>query len=113
MLADDGLRETAQIRIAIHLRDIDIEVQGDFSVVVHEGRNFQIDAGIDVSELRVDQRIGAYRADARLETAAGGGNLLADFQSGFLIVYRAQRRPLQNARSGIRHDGFQHSARHV
>ena len=100
-LADDRLVDAAQVDVAGHARNVQIHVQRDIAVVVHARRDFHVDADIDVGELRVDQRIDADAADARLEAAGGGGLAVADLQGRLHVIHGAQLRRLQHLGVGI------------
>ena len=81
---------------SLHAGDLEIDVHGDFAVVVHARRQVHVHAHVDVGELGVDQRVDADAADAGLEAAGGGGLAVADLERGLLVVHRAELRRLQH-----------------
>ena len=100
-LADDRLVDAAQVDVTRDARNVQVDVQRDIAVVMHARRDFHVDADIDEGELRVDQRIDAHAADARLEAAGGGGLAVADLQRRLHVVHGAQLRRLQHLRVGV------------
>ena len=110
-LADDRLVDAAQVDVAGHAGNVQVDVQGDIAVIVHARGDFHVDADIDEGELRVDQRIDADAADAGLEAAGGGGLAVADLQRGLHVVHGAQLRRLQHLGVGVAEDGLEQGAR--
>src|SRR5205807_3071345 len=82
-LADDGLVDAPQVHVAVHAVDIQIDFERDVAVIVDAGQQIHVYSCIDVGELRIDQRVDAHAADARLETAGGRRHAIADLQRGF------------------------------
>ena len=56
VLADNRLRNTSQILILIDLRNVEIEVHGNFIVIHHKRRQVEVNAHIQKGKLRVNQR---------------------------------------------------------
>ena len=66
-LADDGLADAADIGLAGDRRNVHGNLQRDFAVGVHVRRDVDVDADVEILELRVDQRVDADAANAGLE----------------------------------------------
>ena len=63
-----------------------------------------IDADVEILELRIDQRVDADAADAGLERSGGDGNLVADLQRSFLAVEGANLGILNELGVAVVHD---------
>ena len=66
-LADDGLADTANVRLPGHRRNIHQDLQRDFAPGVHLGRDVDVYADIKILELCIHQRINAHTSDTGLE----------------------------------------------
>src|SRR5258708_30714130 len=91
-LADDGLLNTADWLEIRDRRHFDLHLQTNVAVWVNARGNLDVDADIDVLELRVHKRIHETRAGSRththsgLETAGCHGDAGADIQLCRLTV---------------------------
>src|SRR6266566_6424522 len=93
-LADDRLRDAANVRVAGHGRNVHGDFQGDFAVGVNVGGHIDIYADIQILKLGVNQRIDSDSTDARLKRACCHRNAVAYFQRGLLPIYSADLRIL-------------------
>ena len=66
-LADDGLADAADVLLASDGGNVHRNLQRDFAVGVDARRDVDVDADVEILELRVDQRVDADAADAGLE----------------------------------------------
>src|SRR5262249_8092459 len=99
--------DAAQVHLTGDARDIQLDVHGDFAVIVHARVDLHIHADVNVIELRIDQRVDADAADAGLEAAGGGGLAVADLELGWDVIDRAELRALENLRGGVAEHGLQ------
>ena len=102
-LADNGLLDTANIRIARDRRNIHCDLQRDIAVRMDAGRHVNVYAHIEILKLGIHaQRAHAGSDPQRGAKRAGGNwNAVADFEAGFDSVGNANARVFQNFGVGI------------
>ncbi len=79
------------------------DLQRDFAVGVHVRRNVDIDADVEILELRIHQRVDADAANAGLERSGGNRHAVADLQRGLLPIQRANLRILNQFGVAVAH----------
>src|SRR5689334_9981917 len=91
-LADDRLRDAADVGVASYRGYLDLNLQANFAVGMNTRRNVNVDANFLILELGVDQRIDEARsgsgshAHTGLEAPCGDRNLITDAQLGRLPI---------------------------
>jgi len=102
-LADDGLLNTADWLEIRDRRHLDLHLQTNVAVWVNPRGDLDVDADIDVLELRVDKRIHETRAagrtntDSCLEAAGCHGHAVANIQLCRLAFQGTDFRVLNDA----------------
>ena len=105
-LSDHRLLNAADVLVGVDRRDVHGELQRDFVESMHTGRDVDVHADVNVVELRIDQRIDADAADARLERTGGHRNAFTDFQRSLLTVRCANLRLLDKLATAVAHEEF-------
>src|ERR1700678_4203374 len=103
LLADDGLADTANARLADHRGNFHGDLQGHFPVRVHVRRDIDIYTDIKVLELSVHQWVDTHATDAGLERSGSYRHAFADLERRLLIVERAHLRVLQHLSIAVTH----------
>ena len=88
-LSDDGLADATDVLLAGNGGNVHRNLQRDFAVGVDMGRDVDVDAHIQILELRVDQRVDADAADAGLERSGRDRHAVADLQRSLLPIQSA------------------------
>ena len=102
-LADDGLRDAADVHVLLHAGHRDFDVQRHFVGRVHLRSHIHIYADVSIVELRGHQR----RGGIRLKAAGGIRNAVADFERNLLTIGGAHLRVVQHAGTAIRKESLQ------
>src|SRR6185437_16108577 len=102
-LAYHGLANATDVLIAVNRRDIHRQLESDFVDAVHMRRDVDVHTDVDVVELRIDQRVDAHAADARLERSGRNRHAFTDLQGGFLPVRRTNFRLLDELAAAVAH----------
>ncbi len=100
-LSDDWLLNAADVLVGIDRRNVHRKLQRYLVGAVNVRRDVDVDADIDVVELRIDQRIDAHAADARLKRSGSHWNTLSDLERCLLAVEGANLRLLQDLRIAV------------
>src|SRR5579872_3496684 len=106
-LADDRLRNPADVGRAGFRGDVHRHLQCHVAVEVYRGLYIDVHADIEILKLCIYQRVDAYSADSRLERSGSDGNTRSNLQAGFLSVGSADFRVLQQFRIGVAEQGIQ------
>ena len=85
-LADNGLLDTANIRIARDRRNIHCDLQRDIAVRMDTGRHVNVYAHIEILKLGVNQRVNADATDARLERTCGYRDAVTNLERSLLPI---------------------------
>ena len=97
-LADDGLRDAANIDKLADIGDLDFDMHRDLAVGMDLGRHRDVYADIGVGELGVHQWVDAHATDTGLEAASGDRDAVTDTQVCLVVVSGAHPRRLQQLR---------------
>ncbi len=100
-LSDDGLGDAGDGDVAGVREHFDLQLEGDFAVVVDGGGHVDVDADVEVGELGLNADAGDAGGDAGVVGAGGDGNLLTDLELGALAVGGADAGVLQDAGVGV------------
>ena len=109
VLADDGLGNATDIDTVFHLRHVEVDVEGNFTVVVDFGIDFEVDADINEGELGINERVhaDADASDTGLEAAGSGGDFVSDFDRRLGVISRADLRGLHDTGAGVGQNRFE------
>ena len=111
-LPNDRLCDPANISVSGDRGNIHHHLQRDFPAArMYVGRNINVNAYVEVLELRVHQGIDAHSADARLERPRRDRNTVTDLQRCLLPVQSANLRVLNQLSAAIGEECLQRSLR--
>ena len=110
-LPNDRLLDSADVDALGDRRDFDPDLESNFAVGVHLGRNVQVHSYVGVLELRLNQGTDDRTSNAGLKRAGSDGHPVADPQGGFLAVRGSDLRPLEDFGVGVVHQGSELGAR--
>ena len=102
-LPDDGLADAANVLLACDRGNIHQNLESDFAIGMNVRSDVDVHADVEILELRVDQRVDADAADARLERSSGDGNPVTNFQRSFLSIESANLRILNQLGVAVAH----------
>ena len=93
-LTNDGLADAADVLLSGNSGNVHQDLESDFAIGMHMRRDIDIDADIQILELRIDQRVDTHPADAGLERSSRDRHTVANLQRSLLPVQRANLRIL-------------------
>ena len=101
VLPDDRLVDAADVLETHHRGNLEQNLHAHFVVGMNVRSHVDVDADIDVIELRIDQRVDADSADARLKRTGGHGHALTDLERRLLAVDGADLRLLDDLGAAV------------
>ena len=102
-LTDDGLADAADVLLAGDGGNVHRDLQRDLAVGVDPRGDINVDADIEILELRVDQRVDAHAADSGLEGSGRDRDAVTDLERSFLAIQGADLRILNQLGVAVAH----------